>query len=70
MEKHSLNVNNVFSLGRSLLNESDLRPRNIDSIPRTIHSIEQRWVALKDLIRKRKLEYGRKCSSLQHCRKT
>lgn len=56
MEKHSINVNNVISLGRSLLSDSDLRPRNIDSIPRTIHSIEQRWVALKDLMRKRKLE--------------
>jgi hypothetical protein len=38
------------------LSESDIRPRNIDSIPRTIHSIEQRWISLKDLIRKRKLE--------------
>ena len=56
MEKHAIHVNNVLTLGRNLLSESDLRPRNIDSIPRTIHLLEQRWVGLKDLVRKRKLE--------------
>ncbi|UJR37453.1 hypothetical protein I4U23_030156 [Adineta vaga] len=56
IENHSSVVNSVLALGRNLLNESDIRSRNIESIPRTIQSIEQRWELLKDLIRKRKLE--------------
>ncbi|CAF3855305.1 unnamed protein product, partial [Adineta steineri] len=56
MDNHNTIINNVLALGQNLLNESDIRPRNIDTIPRTIHSIEQRWISLKDLIRKRKLE--------------
>ena len=49
-------MSNLLALGHNLINESDVRPRNIDSIPRTIQSVEQRWVLLKDLLRKRKHE--------------
>ncbi|CAF3475042.1 unnamed protein product [Rotaria socialis] len=56
IEKHSSVISSVLALGHNLLSESDVRPRNIGSIQRTIQSIEQRWLSLKDLIRKRKLE--------------
>ncbi|CAF4242102.1 unnamed protein product, partial [Rotaria sordida] len=56
IEKHRTIVSSVLSLGHYLLNEIDIRSRNINSIRRTIQSIEQRWTSLKDLIRKRKLE--------------
>ncbi|CAF0984495.1 unnamed protein product, partial [Rotaria sordida] len=56
IEKHSTIVSSVLALGHNLLSETDIRSRNIGSIPRTIQSIEQRWLSLKDLIRKRKLE--------------
>ena len=56
IEKHSTIVNDVLGLGRSLLNESDLRSRSLSTIPRTIQTLEQRWTSLKDLIRRRKLE--------------
>ncbi|CAF1181682.1 unnamed protein product [Rotaria sp. Silwood1] len=56
IEKHTTIVSSVLALGHNLLSEIDLRSRNINSIPRTIQSIEQRWTSLKDLIRKRKLE--------------
>ncbi|CAM4803210.1 unnamed protein product [Rotaria magnacalcarata] len=56
IEKHSTIISSVLALGHNLLSESDVRPRNIGTIQRTIQSIEQRWLALKDLIRKRKLE--------------
>ncbi|CAF2655446.1 unnamed protein product [Rotaria sp. Silwood2] len=56
IEKHSTIVSSVLALGHNLLSENDIRSRNIGSIPRTIQSVEQRWISLKDLIRKRKLE--------------
>lgn len=56
MEKYSSIVSNVLTLGHNLISESEIRSRNIASIPHTIQSIEKRWFALKDLIRKRKLE--------------
>ncbi|CAF4870940.1 unnamed protein product, partial [Rotaria sp. Silwood1] len=56
IEKHTTIVSSVLALGHYLLSEIDIRSRNINSIPRTIQSIEQRWTSLKDLIRKRKVE--------------
>jgi hypothetical protein len=39
------------------LNEVEIRPRNIDSLTRTVQILEQRWASLKDLLRIRKLEF-------------
>ena len=39
------------------MNEVEIRPRNIDSLTRTVQTLEQRWGSLKDLVRLRKLEF-------------
>ncbi|CAF1567309.1 unnamed protein product, partial [Rotaria sordida] len=56
IEKDPTIVSSVLALGHYLLSEIDIRSRNINSIPRTIQSIEQRCTSFKDLIRKRKVE--------------
>jgi hypothetical protein len=49
-------ISSLLALGRNLLNETDIRPRNIDSLTHTVQTLEQRWASLKELLRKRKLE--------------
>jgi hypothetical protein len=56
IEKHSSIISSVLALGHNLLNEPDVRPRNIDSLSRTVQTLEQRWISLKELMRKRKYE--------------
>ncbi|CAF1312467.1 unnamed protein product [Rotaria sordida] len=56
IEKHSTMMNSLLTLGHNLLNETDIYPRTIDSISRTVQTLEQRWLSLKELIMKRKFE--------------
>ncbi|CAF3077809.1 unnamed protein product [Rotaria sp. Silwood2] len=56
IEKHSTVISNLLALGHNLLNETDISQRNIDSLSRTIQTLEQRWLSLKELIMKRKFE--------------
>ncbi|CAF3943310.1 unnamed protein product [Rotaria sordida] len=49
-------MNSLLTLGHNLLNETDIYPRTIDSISRTVQTLEQRWLSLKELIMKRKFE--------------
>ncbi len=56
LEKHSTIISSLLALGHNLLSETDIRPRNIDSLTRNVQSLEQRWISLKELLRKRKLE--------------
>lgn len=52
MEKHSIIMNNVLTLGHNLLKET-----NIDGLSRTVKILEQRWISLTELLTRRKLEY-------------
>ncbi|CAF4071632.1 unnamed protein product, partial [Rotaria sordida] len=56
IEKHSTIMNSLLTLGHNLLNETDISPRTIDSVSRTVQTLEQRWLSLKELIIKRKFE--------------
>lgn len=56
IDKHTLAVSDILGMGRNLLNENEIRPRNIDSIPRAIRSIEERWKLFSSLLRRRKFE--------------
>ncbi len=57
LEKHNPIISSLLALGHNLLNEMEIRPRNIDSLTRSVQTLEQRWVLLKDLLRARKLEF-------------
>jgi hypothetical protein len=57
LEKHSSIISSLLALGHNLLNEIEIRPRNIDSLTRSVQTLEQRWTLLKDLLRARKLEF-------------
>ncbi|CAF3482671.1 unnamed protein product [Rotaria sp. Silwood1] len=56
IEKHSTVISNLLALGRNLLNETDISSRNLDSLSRTVQTLEQCWLSLKELIIKRKYE--------------
>ena len=56
MEKHHSSITTLLALGHRLLNDIEIRPRNVDFLTRSVQTIEQRWVALKELLRTRKLE--------------
>ncbi|CAF5095833.1 unnamed protein product, partial [Rotaria sp. Silwood1] len=56
IEKHSTVISNLLALGRNLLNETDISSRNVDSLSRTVQTLEQCWLSLKELIIKRKYE--------------
>ena len=56
LEKHSSIISSLLALGHNLSNEMEIRPRNIDSLTRSVQTLEQRWASLKDLLRTRKLE--------------
>lgn len=56
IENHSAAMSNLLSLGHSLLNETDMSPRSLESLSRTVQTLEQRWHLLKELINKQKSE--------------
>ncbi|CAF3725966.1 unnamed protein product [Adineta steineri] len=56
VDNHSPIINNLLTLGHSLLKENDLYQQNRDTISRAVQNLEQRWNALKQLLTKRKLE--------------
>ncbi len=56
MEKHSTIINTVLTLGHNLLKETSIHPENIESLSITIQTLEQRWISLRELLTKRKLE--------------
>ena len=57
IEKHSSIISSLLALGRNVLNETESRPRNIETLSRSVETLEERWIALKELLRKRKLEF-------------
>lgn len=57
IEKHTPTVTALLALGHNLLTETEIRPRNIDTVARAVQTLEERWVALKERSRKRKLEF-------------
>ena len=50
-------MTNVLTLGHNLLQDPDIHTQHVDSITRTVQSVEQRWKALRDLLTKRRFEY-------------
>jgi len=57
IEKHTSIITSLLALGHNLLTENETRPRNIETVARSVQTLEERWVLLKDLLRKRKLEF-------------
>ncbi|CAF4706389.1 unnamed protein product [Rotaria sp. Silwood2] len=56
IEKHSTVISNLLAFDHNLLNETDISQRNIHSLSRTVQTLEQRWILLKELIMKQKFE--------------
>ncbi|CAF0817762.1 unnamed protein product [Didymodactylos carnosus] len=56
IERHEPVINQILSLGQLLLNDTDIKPRNVDSLPRSIQTLEARWKGIKELFQKRKIE--------------
>ncbi|CAM2712242.1 unnamed protein product [Rotaria socialis] len=56
IESHSTTLNSLLALGHNLLSETEMSPRSLESLSRTVKTLEQRWGLLKELIMKRKSE--------------
>ncbi|CAF0831025.1 unnamed protein product, partial [Didymodactylos carnosus] len=56
IENHVTIINHILSLGQLLLNDNDIKPRNIDSLPRSMKTLETRWKSVKELVQRRKNE--------------
>ncbi|UJR08743.1 hypothetical protein I4U23_013000 [Adineta vaga] len=56
IENNATAVNNLLTLGHNLLQDPDIHQQNVDSISRTVQTIEQRWRVLQELLAKRRFE--------------
>ncbi|CAM4836468.1 unnamed protein product [Rotaria magnacalcarata] len=56
IENHNTTMNSLLALGHNLLSETEMSPRSLESLSRTVKTLEQRWGLVKELIMKRKSE--------------